>query len=397
MELFAEDISTLEKDIDDLRNKLLRAKSITEYRAIVFQLDSLIDLYTYLTGDKSYKRKIRKNKNNLRSVDGYIHKIEEKYIDNFIDYKNLHKKNCAEIVSRYEEVSEKIEDYYINEEEVPIEEIIDVITVFLKGYNKGYENIFNKLISEKRIYLVKDIIDNDGESYICSIGEIFLIIISHDKIKNTIHLMTTIVHEIGHIIDHLQSNDSLKKENEYYANTFYGEVFSRFFEKEFLEYLINNRKEVEGLAKDELEAMYFALATDAEGVAITSAMTDEQIRTDSYKYLSYEYVKKLVDNENLPIDMDTYMEDIAPLHEFNLFDSNLYVYGGLIASYLSHLRKNDKEKFERIYNNFVRISRHNFSEELFEVLEITPDKLIDTLFEEIKILEDNEKVKTKKD
>ena len=91
MELFAENIDTLEKDINDLRNKLLRCKSITETRSIVLQLDSLISLYTELTGSPNYLRKFRKNKHAHRFINGYINKMEDKYINNFCRYKEIHK------------------------------------------------------------------------------------------------------------------------------------------------------------------------------------------------------------------------------------------------------------------------------------------------------------------
>lgn len=396
MKLFTGDISVIKDEIENLREHVCRCKNVNEARSVLFTIYALIDVYFSLDGKevKSWKN-ISKNRYYSIKAEEQSLKLYKKYINNFIENKDIHKDLMNQVMLRYEDEYENIKDFYYDDKMLSDDQMIKIMCDFLDTMGKNDKEKFFKLIDDKKIFLLHEKLPSyDGMcTYNCINGE--SIIVLSDNYENSVMLMTTLMHEFGHVIDYddLYMNHSFKEKGNFFATSSYQEVISEFYEKEFLRYLISNNIEVDA-AKRELESHYTALFNNVEDLLLLTNLPNRYLKNNMYYDLDNEEINMiLMDNndeyysfyEN--IDNDNY-----PLENIEIHDADVYAYGGLLSNYLSYVKHHDKEKFNRIYNNFNTYKAKKFSPSILTILETTKEKIVDVLFDELKVIQEDGKV-----
>ena len=395
MELFTGDISVIKNEIEDLREHVCRCKNVSEARNVIYTLYALIDMYFMLDGDEIKDlKKMKKNKYYNFKAGEQSSKLCKKYIENFLENKNFHKYLMFTIMLRYEEEYDKIMDYYNKIHEISDDKKIEIISGFLSTMNDTDKETFINLINDKRIFLANAIKGYDGMcSFNCINGN--SVIILGDEYENDIMLMTTLVHEFGHLIDYnnIFLNHSSNTKNNFFLLSSYKEVMSKFYEKEFLEYLIDNDIET-NLAKRELECFYTSLFNNAEDLLLLTNLDNNYLKTYKYRDIDCSELNEILNDlsEEYSAYYENYITDDTPLKDVEIEEAISYAYGGIIATYLSYLKHSDYEKFNRVFNKFNSNKTDLFNDNLLDVLETDSDELNDIIFNELKVIEQNSKV-----
>lgn len=346
MELITGDLSVIEEECNLLINELYRNNNLSEKIAIISSLNLLSELYYDVTGLTNKKlEKYKKNKN-LCQKALKKRKIQSKqFIDNFIENKEFHNLVNNDILH---EINDKIDKLTSIENGVIIssQEMYEIMHEFLS--KKNMTCYLDDVISKKRIFY-----GNSSEfctGYMCYnvLHKVPHILI--DKDMNSVEMMMTIVHEVGHIQDSLELSKivDFKTLNDYSMKSIYVEVISKQREKEFLDFLLENNiasKDVCCMVED----YYLDIKYHLESLLILTSLDDKLLRREKYRGLS---VDKIIDsiekNDILEID-----EDFFKPQTLDLFDSLSYSYGGILATYFNDLEINDIEKYEFYYKDFL--------------------------------------------
>ncbi len=260
---------------------------------------------------------------------------------------------------------------------LPEQEMYDIIREFLE--KKNMDGYLDDMVKNHRMFYGDSSRFYAGYMAYNVVSEIPHILI--DKDMNSVELMTTIVHEVGHIKDYdeLSRFSNFKVMNDYYMKSIYTEVISKQNEKEFLDFLIKSRI----ASKDVccmVEEYYLDITSHLEDLLILTNLDDSLLKREKYRHLSNEDIlSQVVGKDTIEwIDQDS----IIPL-ELDLFESLSYGYGGVLATYFESLRKNDPDKYRYCYQNFLRQRADWFSVENF--VSFVPDcqNLPDTMIQEM--------------
>ena len=358
MKIFSDNYDTLQNEIELIKDSLVKSK----YKRLTDNFEMLESFYQIMyeiTGEQDEEtieillknKKYREIKNRERFV------MQRKNNQNFIDNKQMHNAFSGKIINLYD----KDFKYYLAKSlYLREEQMCEIICDFLNDeFNQADK--FKELIDGDCIF--KQELPQEDNSVVIPAGyTIFnyltnnsFIVISDDKDLRDVHLMSTIVHEFGHVSDNYErKNASFKDNTRYFWLSGYSEVYSMFYEKLFLDYLARNNIFAEN-AKKGLKNFYLDVFENFNYVEYLSNIDDKLLKNERYKRENniIEHIQ-VDENGNLYIDA-------AILNDLNKV--NIYSYGGLLATYFSHLKHNDPEKFNIAFNNFKlkRFGLFNFN------------------------------------
>lgn len=247
------------------------------------------------------------------------------------------------------------------------EEMNEIITDYLKKYHSSNKNLIKKLIDENAIYLL-DIFNGEYAGYTITndFNKKHKIIIDA-KIPD-MEKMISLVHEIGHVVD---NNEAIDKNiiTKYIMQSNYKEVISSMYEKEFLEFLIEENIE-SSIAKMHLANYYGQVYSLIEKLYVASTLNDELIENEKYTHMSRkEILEKVFHNPRIE------KCDFESGEDLDIYVNTNYGYGKLLGTYFSHLRGKDKEKYNLSFNKFLDIRAEYFDSNIFKNIDTTKDEI----------------------
>lgn len=383
------DVEQIRGKIESLREEVFKAKNKAEKRAILTTLEALIMLYNDLTSKESgYRRHLKKNKLLGHYVNEKQNKLEREYIDNFIQYKEFHRVFSTLLYPALEKGLQKADNFKYFGEELDEEDMIMIIYDFLKTKSDFIADKFIEIVSNKKLFFIdpisKDVFNFDGVSVFDNINRDCYVVINN--FSYDISSMNTIVHEMGHIADFYEGikNHSFKEIQDYDSKSLYIEVVAEQYEKEFLEYLIEQKIMIND-AKGMLEDYFYEMLNESENLLLISLFNDQLIKRQRYMSISGEKLIEYIKNQQ-ECKLKIWSDDFDELRTTGIRKTLLYSYGGIISSHLSYLLKKDKDQYERVFKNFLDHRFNYFSPQIVSILETTQEELISSICQEIKIL-----------
>lgn len=329
MNIIATDTSVFKEDIKELLY-IIENKNLKEQLVALSSLETILIPAARLDASiLNFDFKILKQKKHLMEI--YEEKrasATKKYINNFYENIRCHQDYLSEILiiigNHLQEIDTDYRTYKTSY--LKNEVLFDILKSYLKSINK--EEILNKMIEEKRIFEIKELEGYNGEAINIINNKhnyIFL-----EKFDNTIFSLTTLVHELGHIIDFEKQNNiyGIKDINNLGLLSIYNEVISKKYEKDFLHYLIENnlyKKE----AIDILIDLYWNDYDNMFSTYILSFLPKKIIEKEKYRDLAKKEIIKFI-----PENMYPTIEYIENL-DFSFDDVINYSYGAIISECLT--------------------------------------------------------------
>ena len=376
MNIFTGDIKILEREIEDLlklientNTKSLSAYQIAEVMIFFYELLSKkeTDYFgTLLRGD--YEEILIKGR-----------RMENRKTQNLIATRGEHEQLLTSL-NRFFDTIDRFKITEEKQENSPNEkEMYEIISDFFKSRNKNAKHLLDYLIKEKRIfkipekeelekaYNLRNLFQNNFYIFLKSGG-------------NMVTMMTSIVHEIGHTMDEVQLLYlGKRKECNYYdRKSSLIEVISTMYEKEFLDFLLEeniDRKYVE----QEIEEYYVSFQSYSEQTELLFYLPDEWLRRDRYKGLAkQDFISYL--EESYPIIVE--QEVIASPSDMDLSNQLSYCYGFAISTYFSYLRRHDYSRYQENFHNFLKLRAGYFPSDFFGKIGTTPQELSNIVGEE---------------
>ena len=189
----------------------------------------------------SYKECFQNRRNYLKFLKS-AHIYENIFAKNFFENKDFHSKYLGDVFDCYSDNMRKLADISASEESTYFgkEEFFNVLFGFLSKY--GLEKFFREFMDKRRVFeKLKKHNDDDymGLTILNPLnGDAACLITKPDYDLDT---MVTLIHEFGHVYDLSKIDGDIPyKLNSYSYLSFSPAVFSKFLEKLFFQYLIDN-------------------------------------------------------------------------------------------------------------------------------------------------------------
>ena len=379
MKIYSGDINSLRKQIEMHFDYIHKNKNKVETLELISNIEVLLSTEEYMNQNRSnYWKRLKSCRNLVVEQIVKTNRLNDKYIDEFIKYKNFHYNFITDLFEKID--YEVLDDAILKEDVEDIEEykMYTSISDFLvKNKDDELLNSFNNLIDKKQIYelYLKDY-KYSGIHLNSTINKEHYIFIN--RYYDSFEQMTNLVHELGHIKDNEELLKFQSKKNLIYYNfkSAMSEVISSFYEVKFLSFLLDSGLYKERSTTSLVDYDYFILS-QLGLVKILSSLDDDILRHENYKELDKEtFYNILINKEN-----DGY-DDI--IEDYDIFDNVNYGYGRLIALYFSHLEKSDKEKFLDVYQKFNINKFDYFNPSFFSKIGIREDDIITGVNQELK-------------
>lgn len=383
MKLVTGDLKVIEEEAELLIGELYKKQNLSERIATISSLDILSDLYYDVMGFRSKKiEKYKKNKYVYEEVMTKQKIQSNQFIQNFIQNKEFHNLVINDLLY---EMNERVEKLTSIEEGIILShrEMYEIMREYLS--RKNMDGYLDDVISKKRIFY-------GNPSEFC-VGYMAYNVVQHvphiliNKDMNSVEMMATIVHEVGHIKDNfdLFKKADFKTANDYFMKSIYSEVISKRVEKEFLEFLIDQE-----IASEDcccmVEDYYLDITQHLEALLILTNLDSQLLRREKHRNLSLAQIITSVVGKDTIVGID---EDLFFPDQLDLFRSLAYGYGGMLALYFDNLKKEDKDKYEYYYHNFLTKRANWFSKEDFttfvEDYQQLPDMIARKMEKDIKV------------
>lgn len=378
MELFTDDVSFIEKQINYLKEQIHHGYNLEDKSSIVYSLQVLDCISYYLTSKTDLTKKTCRNKDIVIKVNTRDRKMHNKNIDNFIENKTEHLSLVNSIFNDNKDICIPVLDEYLEEKFLSDEEMYEIMNDYFLSKNDlvGYE-LLKKTVEENKMYMIAlDTFSFSGITFLNTFLNDFRVIIDEATISNSIDLMTTIIHEMGHIIDYTYLRNNLVY---YSTKSIFIETLSSMYEKDFLDYLIRNsiykRKAIERITD-----FYGNMYDDVNNIALSCNIPDNLLRREKYKKVTREKLYRKVSEE---------AELLVPLEGFPLpqsidvLESLKYGYGKALATYFLRLKKTDYDKYQDEFSKFMELRTDYFPKNFLEKIGTKQNTLAQTIDEEI--------------
>lgn len=356
MNLYTGDLGVIKKEIKNLELELRTEKDRDRIVGIVSTIELLIELYNDVSSKtpKSMKLYKKTNREKVKISDEIQKKDSESYIKNFIDNKSFHGMFVNDL---YYNMSRREEELFSISEDVKLsyKEMYDIMMGYLS--EEGLADSFNKLLKEKRIF--KGLNDEFGYAGYAAHNTInntsCILVVDEDS---SISTMTTMIHELGHVIDftNLNNTQGFTTANDYYLKSIYNEVFSMLMEKDFLSYLLRNNIYSED-ACSLTEEYYYNVIESLKKLLVLSSLDDKLLIGNSYIDLKSDELMANVRKNNKDIVLH---EDIIP-SELDIHNDLVYGYGGILATYYNYLKEKDPDKYDFYRERFLENRANSFN------------------------------------
>lgn len=386
MKIYGADADTIKNEILSLREKLVTAKTVAEEQLCISDIELLNVLYNCLTHNnvEGFNKIFKNNRGKLINCSNFYNKLNDTYNNKVIANKDFINYLSSRSLNVYAKELYKYIDKDIIEEEIFNEDDASIILhSFFRKYHPKDVDFVDEIILNKRV-LRTDILDKYcGLCFYVYKSLPFLVV---ENPRYSVKTIKSLIHELGHAIDFKNMNDnfSVNKIEKYLEISPYIEVNSRLYEKEALEFFID-----EDINKD------YAVTLLADyHYTNYSYLLDSYFFTLLPDYLleKNKYYNYSMDELKLFIPFDKYNSDIFDTigdEKINLSDSFNYGIGGLIATILSSKIKEDKDSGNVLYNKFMSNRMDSFRPSIFDELGIDYKEASKCLKKEINYLVKN--------
>ena len=371
-----------------------KAQSAEEILCKIHSLDEKVALKNYIGNLYHFISKISGNnvgldihrifgdenhyKEFLKQLDYY----ELKMLEHFILKKKVHNSFIGDCMFPTGESVEALGERYFQDETILSDkDFYDIFWQFMNSYH--LDSLLEEYVREGRIYATS--YDKNGDNCLGQTllnplkddGDIFVV-----NFQNTLSSMFTLAHEFGHVYDYKRFYGGVEDYNEYFYQSFYGEVFSRTFEKLFLDYLIQNR-----ILLDEAEDLLFESSSFNYQFLLASYLLtlipDNYLKDGNYETINKETFFQLVKDDFA--DEDVIRGYIMNSTYFSVSEDFTYAYGSILSSFMKKAIQEDGFDHPLI-EDFLKIRTKMFQESFLERNDITPDKYVRYHDDEIKVL-----------
>ena len=380
-------------EIRNLIEEFQRVKSLLnfeDYRTYISNIEALIGMYYEIYyKDPSQIREIVEERKKLNYLLGkkVIKKMMDQPPKEFIKYKdeiqNMSTKAHNDYGKMLSEIG-KIQEY--KEQEYTEQEYKEILIDFLKEYHEGEEQELEKLIQSHRIYNTNHLETEETFGYTIPIDNQEPIITVRSP-KFTIDSLICLAHEFGHVID-MTSMDSwsTKEKDKYFYTSFYSEILSNCYQKEFINFAIKN-----GIDKESALKQLLRYQTHIKNVlfqtCLFSNMPNFLLKNHRYQQKDDETLIENINNKafaNLPKD---FFEDIR------LDSAMKYSIGGVLGSYLADVKEKDKEYGNYLIDCFMKHRTNNLKEPIEKSIRFMESDMTRILQEDIQKIKEIEKPK----
>lgn len=357
MNLYTGDLDVIKNEIKSLELELKTEKDRDRIVGIVSTIELLIELYNDVNKKTPKSLKLYKitNRKKVKISDKIQKKESESYIKNFIDNKSFHGLFVNDL---YYDMSKKEEELlfsFIEDVKLSYKEMYDIMMGYLS--EEGLTTPFNELLKNKRIFKgLNAEMGYAGYAAHNTINNTSCILVVDDD--SSISTMTTMIHELGHVIDftNLNNTQGFTTANDYYLKSIYNEVFSMLMEKDFLSYLLRNNIYSED-ACSLTEDYYYNIIESLKNLLVLSSLDDKLLVGDAYIDLKSNELMANVRKNNKDIVLH---EDIIP-SELDIHNDLVYGYGGILATYYNYLKEKDPDKYNFYKKRFLENRANSFN------------------------------------
>ena len=357
MNLYTGDLDVIKNEIKSLELELKTEKDRDRIVGIVSTIELLIELYNDVNKKTPKSLKLYKitNRKKVKISDKIQKKESESYIKNFIDNKSFHGLFVNDL---YYDMSKKEEELlfsFIEDVKLSYKEMYDIMMGYLS--EEGLTTPFNELLKNKRIFKgLNAEMGYAGYAAHNTINNTSCILVVDDD--SSISTMTTMIHELGHVIDftNLNNTQGFTTANDYYLKSIYNEVFSMLMEKDFLSYLLRNNIYSED-ACSLTEDYYYNIIESLKKLLVLSSLDDKLLVGDAYIDLKSNELMANVRKNNKDIVLH---EDIIP-SELDIHNDLVYGYGGILATYYNYLKEKDPDKYNFYKKRFLENRANSFN------------------------------------
>ena len=357
MNLYTGDLDVIKNEIKSLELELKTEKDRDRIVGIVSTIELLIELYNDVNKKTPKSLKLYKitNRKKVKISDKIQKKESESYIKNFIDNKSFHGLFVNDL---YYDMSKKEEELlfsFIEDVKLSYKEMYDIMMGYLS--EEGLTTPFNELLKNKRIFKgLNAEMGYAGYAAHNTINNTSCILVVDDD--SSISTMTTMIHELGHVIDftNLNNTQGFTTANDYYLKSIYNEVFSMLMEKDFLSYLLRNNIYSED-ACSLIEDYYYNIIESLKNLLVLSSLDDKLLVGDAYIDLKSNELMANVRKNNKDIVLH---EDIIP-SELDIHNDLVYGYGGILATYYNYLKEKDPDKYNFYKERFLENRANSFN------------------------------------
>lgn len=357
MNLYTGDLDVIKNEIKSLELELKTEKDRDRIVGIVSTIELLIELYNDVNKKTPKSLKLYKitNRKKVKISDKIQKKESESYIKNFIDNKSFHGLFVNDL---YYDMSKKEEELlfsFIEDVKLSYKEMYDIMMGYLS--EEGLTTPFNELLKNKRIFKgLNAEMGYAGYAAHNTINNTSCILVVDDD--SSISTMTTMIHELGHVIDftNLNNTQGFTTANDYYLKSIYNEVFSMLMEKDFLSYLLRNNIYSED-ACSLTEDYYYNIIESLKNLLVLSFLDDKLLVGDAYIDLKSNELMANVRKNNKDIVLH---EDIIP-SELDIHNDLVYGYGGILATYYNYLKEKDPDKYNFYKERFLENRANSFN------------------------------------
>lgn len=357
MNLYTGNLDVIKNEIKSLELELKTEKDRDRIVGIVSTIELLIELYNDVNKKTPKSLKLYKitNRKKVKISDKIQKKESESYIKNFIDNKSFHGLFVNDL---YYDMSKKEEELlfsFIEDVKLSYKEMYDIMMGYLS--EEGLTTPFNELLKNKRIFKgLNAEMGYAGYAAHNTINNTSCILVVDDD--SSISTMTTMIHELGHVIDftNLNNTQGFTTANDYYLKSIYNEVFSMLMEKDFLSYLLRNNIYSED-ACSLTEDYYYNIIESLKNLLVLSSLDDKLLVGDAYIDLKSNELMANVRKNNKDIVLH---EDIIP-SELDIHNDLVYGYGGILATYYNYLKEKDPDKYNFYKERFLENRANSFN------------------------------------
>ena len=393
MKIFSDDVSIIEKELDYLAEEMYRRHNFTEKRCILYSIEAIALIYEPLGYDvNKYLQAAYKDKNFIAALNKENRMIKNKFSNSFIN----NKEDCLTL---FDNILDDNLDYDFNYDinhrapNLDENEMYEILNDFFKSVSKEkIPNIFKNLIKSKKILSVSlPDLPYKGMTFFDLMlkKENSTIYINKARENKSIKNMITLSHEMGHIVDFSYINN--KKTKVYYPmKSPFTEVLSSLYEKEFIDFLVENNI-YKSHSESCLGEFYEDMFIDMDESIIYRGIPDELLRNDKYKKIEKE---KLIEEISKKYDVLVSTDEFPEPAELDIYEDLSYGYGKVLGTYFSRLKKEDKRKYQDEMSKFLNLRTGYFDKNYLEKMGTNTKKVVELVDRDINL--SSAKVKTKR-
>ena len=344
-------------------------------------------LYDSMSINEKNRVDVYKNEEEYNKIIERVFHYNRQMLINFIITKEFHHQFLDEVLTGVEKEYQVIDKDNIEKDiEFGEKDFYYIFRSFMKSIK--IEDLFDQIIKENRIH--KSPIQKEGwNQYKIDNGYFLFNPLNKDydifinNFSYNIKSMFTLAHEIGHLYDLYNLNTDANKYNEYYFQSFYGEVYSELFERLCMNYMLSNNIEEEVVISQSLNFEHDNFA-NLSLAYILSCLDNEFLLEDDYytsrkkKKVASKVAKNFTNKKVVKNFIEIYDPMIIP-SKYN------YAYGNIISMILKELVLSDGLNNELV-KTFRESRNEVFNTKLLDKMNITSEKYLNLYQKELKLI-----------